>query len=391
MNLYHPVYPILDVHSFVTQVSAFWANPSEANFSWLSLFLTVLGLGTFAITHSQERSLDAFYAAESCIAKTPFMFRPTVLSVRTLAIMIVAKQAVNATCWALDSCWNTMGIMVRLAVMLRLHRGGRADLSETDRSSSRHLWNVIVYLELQLSLITGEPSLLPSDGIFSSNETVSSDNNTAEDEVWSFILPESFPVISHFLSRVNTNNETIYYEDVLQYDSEIRHRLNYLSNNENDGLRGLALDIFYRRVLSCLHRNLALHPDAPTLYPTSYWSSLECALALLLHYLKLNDQLNLPRNCDLLIRPFMLDFSSASLTVCLHLSRTDAPLAESECGIPPRQTIIDTLGSCLDILAKHKEYSLCYRSGYRLLRSVYNSIPDIAANKPPRIQDNFSS
>ena len=49
---------------------------------------------------------------------------------------------------------------------------------------------------------------------------------------------------------------------------------------DNTMLR-IALDIFFRRVILVLHRRHALEPDAPSRYPVSYWSSLECSLALL--------------------------------------------------------------------------------------------------------------
>jgi hypothetical protein len=129
------------------------------------------------------------------------------------------------------------------------------------------------------------------------------------------------------------------------------------------------LDIFFRRILLVLHRCHALLPNAPALYPVSYWASLECSLAILVHQRDLCEHRGNSDHRDLLGRLYKLDFFAAALTAGLHLLRRDAPLADGF-GIPPRQTILETLETCTEIWSRDKDRSACFRSGYRSLVDI---------------------
>ncbi|KAF2269446.1 hypothetical protein CC78DRAFT_487067 [Lojkania enalia] len=388
LQIYQVMYPIVDTDTFLDEVKQYWASPSGVNVCWMAQFLVVLGLGAFATSRGTNPAKEFFFAGEACLAKSPYMFRPTMDSLRTLCLMVVAKQVANATCWALDSCWNVMGIVVRLAMMLSLHHNGTPNHNTPNPTKKcrlrRRLWTLIVYLDIQLSLITGQLSLLPQNALLiQSDDDEPSSPFLTLDDCWHTILPEAFPIISHFLARINYSTDDIGYDEVLQYDIEIRQLMRRIAVVDGNDLLRRTLDIFFRRVLMVLHRQKALHPDAPTSFPTSYWSSLECSLALLVHHQSFTDQIGLQNNKDLVGRPFMLDFFAAALTSCIHLMRQDAPLAAthlSECMIPPRQTILDTLLSCRDIFSREESQSVCIRTGCRLLKAVLEVVPGASAS-----------
>jgi hypothetical protein len=386
--MYQVIFPVLDAESFRDEIAEFWNAPSKVDLCWLAQYLVVLGLGAFATNRDSEVACQFFLASEACIAKTPFMFRPTLSNIRALCLMVIAKQVANATCWALDSCWNVMGIVVRLGVMMELHHDWMSDYQSDDicreRKLRKRLWSIIVYIDIQVSLITGQPSLLPQDALLSTGEGHSSLNREeTSDGCWDSILPRSFPIIWHFLARMNSSIDQISYDEVLQYDLEIRQIMRHINSLEQHPILFLSLDIFFRRVLGVLHRHHSLDIDAPTLYPTSYWSSLECSLAILFHHRELAQENHLlVENVDMVGRPFMLDFFAAALTTCVHLLRTDAPLdttLNSEILMPPRQTILDTLSNCLEILSREQNQSLCFRTGYRLLSAIFPLIPGTPA------------
>jgi hypothetical protein len=386
-EMHQIAFPVLNAETFRDEVAEFWNAPNRVDLCWLAQYLVVLGLGAFATNRDSKLACEFFLASEACIAKTPFMFRPTLSNIRALCLMVIAKQVANATCWALDSCWNVMGIVVRLGVMMELHHDWMPGYSSDDicreRKLRKRLWTIIVYIDIQVSLITGQPSLLPNDALLSTSEGLSPPNREETlDDCWDSILPQSFPIIWHFLARLNSSIDQISYDEVLQYDLEIRQIMRCVAGLEGHPVLLLTLDVFFRRVLGVLHRHHALDIDAPALYPTSYWSSLECSLAILFHHRELAEETCLAQNVDLVGRPFMLDFFAAALTTCVHLLRTDAPLdatLTSEGTMPPRKTILDTLSNCLDILSREQNQSLCFRTGYRLLNAIFPLIPSTSS------------
>ncbi|RFU80387.1 n-terminal binuclear zn cluster-containing [Trichoderma arundinaceum] len=97
--LYQPVHPIIDPAQFMHEISSFWNDPAQIDISWLSNFLMVLALGRFAVTRDPSPTIELCLAAEACLAKTPFMVRPSMSVMRTLCLMILAKQLANGTCW----------------------------------------------------------------------------------------------------------------------------------------------------------------------------------------------------------------------------------------------------------------------------------------------------
>ncbi len=163
------------------------------------------------------------------------------------------------------------------------------------------------------------------------------------------IFLEAYPTICHIIARVNSDTDKPTYEEVQRYNDQVRQQMALLSNIHGNPSLFITLDIFFRRILLVLHRRHALRPRAPSQHAISYWSSLECSLAILVHQRDLCEhQTKNLGNRDILGRLFKLDFFSAMLTVCLHLLRHDVPRA-TELAIPPRQTILDTLQACMEI------------------------------------------
>ncbi|KAL1593918.1 hypothetical protein SLS60_010651 [Paraconiothyrium brasiliense] len=349
---------------------------------WLAQYLVVLGLGASAAGVEDNIAAELFFASEACLAQTPYMFRPGVANIRTLLLLVQAKQVCYATCWALDACWNIVGLIVRLSIMMGLHRSWVPEPDEIltifdEREQRKRLWNAVVKMDIQTSLVTGQSSPLPTDA-FVANAL---DNIQGLPHNSCDLVATSYPLIYEILTRINTSMEMISYEEVLHYDTQLRRvmRLAVAAAENQCYVIRTTTDIFFRRVLMVLHRYYALDADAPNIYPTSYWSSLECCLALIVHHRALMAQCGaLPNNVHLIARPFMLDFFAAALTTCIHLLSSDAPLSAtigSESTIPPRRTIMETIECCLDIFARESSHSVCFGTGYRLLSVVYELIP----------------
>ncbi|UKZ72498.1 hypothetical protein TrVFT333_000128 [Trichoderma virens FT-333] len=381
--IYQPVHPIIDAARFMEEINCFWNDPSEIDVSWLSSFLMVLALGCYAVTRDAASTIELCVAAEACLAKTPFMVRPSMSVMRTFCLMVLAKQLANGSCWSIDSSWTLLGIVVRLAVCIGLHKPppsapveGNA-MTYSDWQSGQILWITIVYFCIQTAAITGMPCLLSSDDIL--------ERNAIEDTLLSHIeefgpwlsLSDSFPTICKIIARVNSNTEKPSYDEILGYNADMRRLM--AITLEHPGCRGplrATLDIFFRRILMVLHRCHALRPNAPTLHPVSYWASLECSLAILVHHRDFCEHMGHPDNRDLLGRMYKLDFFAAALTAGVHLLLIDAPLADGF-SIPPRQTIFETLETCTEIWGRDIERSICFRAGHRTLTQILSMLSGV--------------
>ncbi|EFY94790.2 N-terminal binuclear Zn cluster-containing protein [Metarhizium robertsii ARSEF 23] len=366
------VNPVLDLSTFQEEVHRYWQDPNAVGLCWLAQFLMVLGLGCFTSGTDPPIAIEFMMAAEACIMQTPFMFRPTISTIRAFTLMVVAKQICNATCWAMDSSYTLMGHLVRLAFILGLPQERNDNDEElrdpVEKEIRRKLWLTILYLDIKVSMCTGMPPLTRPEEL---GGLKNMPHWRAPDSL-QMVLYQGLPVVLNILAQMNSKRDPISYPDVLRYNAQLRELMGHANRVCQAPLQRITIDIFLRRCLMVMHRPFALHADGPTMFPESYWSSLECSLALLFHYRELWDP-ETPQPLDLVGRPFVLDIFSATLTTCVHMLRQDAPLSEAAatgCLIPPRQLILETLVSCVDIWAGEQEKSVCWRTGYHILKAL---------------------
>ncbi|UKZ70946.1 uncharacterized protein TrAtP1_011914 [Trichoderma atroviride] len=375
LALYQPVHPIIDPALFADEISCFWEDPTQVDVSWLSSYLMVLALGSFTVTRDARLIVEFCLAAEACLAKTAFLVRPSMSVMRTLCLIVVVKQLANGTCWSYDASWTLLGMIVRLAVCIGLHKPPTSTPAETNAvtysewQSGRILWITIVYLCIQTAAVTGMPTLLSSDDILEGADIQGASLSHVEGVGPWISVSDAFPTICKIIARVNSGTK-VPYEEILGYNATIRRLMAAAMDHPecSDPLRAI-LDIFFRRVLMVLHRCHALLPNAPVLYPICYWASLECSLAILVHHRDLCEHRGDSVHQDILGRLYKLDYFAAALTASLYLLQRDAPLANGF-AIPPRQTIRETLETCTEIWGRDKDRSICLRSGYRTLTHI---------------------
>ncbi|KNG49322.1 c6 transcription factor [Stemphylium lycopersici] len=217
-RVYHPSMPLIDYSEFETRAQSVREVADAADLSWLAQYFVVLGLGAYATTRDEAASAKYFYASEACLSKTSYMSHPTTTNISTLCLMILAKSVAHATCWALDTSWNAMGFLVRLAMMMVLHKPWMPEFEEPaivyERELRRRLWVVVVYMDIQMSLITGQQSLLPQDALAI---TPKADLPTVLEDCFDSILPRSLSIIGKFLTRTNSQTNQITYDEAVRY------------------------------------------------------------------------------------------------------------------------------------------------------------------------------
>lgn len=389
LNAYFEIFdhanPVVDRNAIVSELATYWRDPNEATLCWLSHILMALGLGCFASANESPVAIEFMMAAEACLMQTSFMFQSTLFSLKTLCLMIVAKQVCNPNCWAQDSCWTLMGILTRAAIIAGLPNDTRGQLNEpeevAERESRRQLWLTVLYLDIKCALSTGMSPLSKANDmgdIF--QQTVEWDHF----DTHQMMLFQSLPTVLSVVTAVNSDQDSITYPDTLRYSAQLRELMARSKNVIAHPIQRITIDIFLRRCLMVLQRPFAMHPEGARLFPEAYWTSLECSIALLMHYRDLwCNETGL--RLDLVGRSFVMDFFSATLTCYIHLLKAEAPLTDATArtrSVPPRQIILDLLHSCLDIWTREKDRSVTYRIGYDLLRLVLDLIPNSPISVP---------
>ncbi|PNY26663.1 Uncharacterized protein TCAP_03409 [Tolypocladium capitatum] len=223
-----------------------------------------------------DPTVELCMAAEACLGKTPFMLRPNISTMRTLWLVVLAKQVVNGTCWSFDSCWCLLGVVVRLAVCLGIHRPRPPPASLPvvfrDWESGQVLWTTVLYLNVQMAMTTRIPSCLSSEEMLQDYGTQSRSFATLDTptSTWHAVIHTSCPTILRVISRASSDVDKPSYEEILG-TARVRELESVLDrvHGHNTTLR-IALDVFFRRVILVLHRRHALEPDAPSRYPVSY-------------------------------------------------------------------------------------------------------------------------
>ena len=350
----------------------------EVEVSLLGEFCAVLGLGAVSSTKDFELSTELFLAAEACLAQTPFMIRPSLNTLRTMCMMIIAKQMANATCWTIDGCWTLLGLITRQAGSIGLHRelGSVYDSGEDaykQWKDGQVLWLTIIYFNIQVSAVSGMPPFIyPNECV----DMVGTfpwmlEGTEPNERIWHTAINNSCQTLIEVLNRINSDRNRPSYNETLDYNTKIRRLMSLLDTHDMQPTLRITLDVFFRRVLLALHRRYALDYEGPSRYVISYWTSLECSLAILVHHRELGDADARPHGSEMIKRFFMLDFFGAALTACIHLLRQDAPLADGM-AIPPRQTIVETLEACAELWSREKNKSICFRAACRMLESVLN-------------------
>ena len=412
LGVYEQVTRVVHGPSLRTEVYAYFSNPAGVDMAWFSQFCMILGLGYLAFGGEtrdtrQDKARELFEMAASCLASTPYLFRPSMAALRALCLMVTARLVAATACWDTDSSWPLLGMIVRLAILKGYHRED-GDHPPFETEMRRRLWTTIVYLDLQLSIATGMPPQIRNEDFTALCPSNLNDEDLSPSHVGpiasrmfecteaspQILLQHTFTLVLELVQKLNNpSTSKLSYEKVLSYNTQIRSQMKQATALKCGTLARMTLDIFFRRLLLSLHRRFSVDPDALVKYPVSYWASFECSLALLVHHRALCEETlaaaaagshggsNVDRSPDgdkkaipglspvdasALAGMFVMDFYAACLTACIHLLRPDSRFStgtgeENSIQMPSRMTIIETLRYCLEIWSSVAGLSGCYR------------------------------
>lgn len=400
-----PFHQILHVPTFKEELEVFWSKPGTVHDGWLAQLFAILALGCqlhcIDATTSKDMGVSPdrlFEGAQACLQRTPFMIRPQMTSIRALCLFVIFKQTkVMMTCVECDALWPATGLIVRLAVLLGLHCTDSAQHPQFESSETtvrNRLWAAVILLDLRQSLAAGMPIIPPSSDLIAEplftihqqNPATVTGTGAGTDLIFPLVY-DILPQIFRILELATSPQVTLAYSQVASYDRQIRallkyHETSFLTHQHDDArFQWTMTNVFFRRVLLALHSRLYQEPDAPSRYPVSYWSSLECSIALLSTQRELWDTSSqAPSSSNLeaktagfFARLFIQEFFLAVVTVCFHLVQEQSPLVSGNglwCQGHARRTILELLRSCRDIWRVEKGASVCHGRSFRMIDSM---------------------
>jgi hypothetical protein len=219
------------------------------------------------------------------------------------------------------------------------------------------------------------------------------------DFLFPLIIYDILPQIFRLLELATSPQITLANSLVATYDRQIRgllrhYRSSFFSADDNmsttSRFQWTMIHVFFRRVLLALHSRLYQEPQASTRYPVSYWSSLECSLALLSEQRELSDASSSEAGtttaaaASFFARLFQPEFFLGAVTVCFHLVQAHSPLVSPnshKCQQgQARRTIISLLQSCKDIWGCEKEASVCHSRSFSLIEYLLQVLEEPGQN-----------
>jgi hypothetical protein len=158
---------VLHIPSFRRDYEAVWDVSSNPDPVFLVQLKLVLAIGSVAYDSAfslRPHAVRWVYEAQTWVSAPEFKHR---LGIAALQISILLSIARYATDVGEDMVWATLGTTLRMAMYMGVHRDpaglGLKTVTPLVAEMRRRLWNTILELVLQSSLISGGPPLISLD------------------------------------------------------------------------------------------------------------------------------------------------------------------------------------------------------------------------------------
>jgi hypothetical protein len=267
----------LHVPSFRKDYEALWVSPNEPNTTFLVLLKLVFAIG--AVTYDEKFSLRTsalqwVYEGQLWISEPNFKAR---LSIQALQINLLLLRAREVVAVGGESIWIAAGSLLRTAVYMGLHRDPGRLPKRTSLASEirRRLWNSVIELSLQASLILGTPSMISLDDFdtepphnFDDDQLVADDAMPKPEDHFTqasvaIALRKAFPIRLEIVNFLNAVGPQGTYEEALRLDASLRAVYQDIRRSLHGSSHGAGqlparfdirvMDFIMNRYLSSLH------------------------------------------------------------------------------------------------------------------------------------------
>ncbi|USP78714.1 uncharacterized protein yc1106_05988 [Curvularia clavata] len=308
------VYRILHVPSFQRTYESIWENDAEPNMAFVVTLKLVLAIG--ATVYDENMSLRAeaihwIYEAHVWLSMPTFKSQLGIQYIQNSILLLLARELVNV---GADLVWISAGAVYRAAIYIGLHK----DPSELptmpllEAEMRRRVWNTLLELSMQTSLLSGGPVLFSQEGFntapprnFDDEQLLDAHAVPKDEGVFTqtsiaIALRKTLPIRLAILKFLNEIAPSGTYEETLRIDTELktahkamRRTLHGYTAHANCSPSQFALqvtDFIMQRYLFCLHTPFYAPALKDPMFAYSRKAAVESSLrAWSLAYPKLTD------------------------------------------------------------------------------------------------------
>jgi hypothetical protein len=272
------LYRVLHVPTFRKEYEALWSGGSEPTTAFMMQLKLVLAIGAIFYDENCSMRADAtgwVYEAQTWLSCPTFKSRLGIQYLQTNILLLLAREMVDV---GSELVWISAGALFREAIYIGLHKDPsqlpKMDVFESEMR--RRLWNTILEINLQFSLIAGGPCLVSLEdfdtqppGNFDDEQLLAPDAYARPENVFTqtsfaIALRNTFPARLKVVKFLNDLATTGTYQETLLIDTSLRASYKVLRNTlQSYGQQETmsqsqiftlgAIDFIMQRYVSSLH------------------------------------------------------------------------------------------------------------------------------------------
>ncbi|RYP54482.1 hypothetical protein DL768_000788 [Monosporascus sp. mg162] len=159
------VYRILHVPSFRKEYDGYWDSPGSAEPAFVIQLQLVMAIGSALYDDSfsmRKSAVRWVHEAQAWLVAPRFKSKLSLISLQIMALLCLARQTTGL---GGDLVWIQMGSLLRTAFYIGLHRDPDKlpGMTQFKAEMRRRLWSTILELDLQSSIDSGSPPMIPLD------------------------------------------------------------------------------------------------------------------------------------------------------------------------------------------------------------------------------------
>lgn len=271
------LYRIVHVPSFRKDYEAVWEPGSQPSTGFMVQLKLVLAIGATLYDTTFSMRIEAtrwVYEAQSWLMSPAFKSKLGICFLQNNILVLLARELVDV---GGELIWISAGAVVRSAVYMGLHKDPAQlrTMSILDAEMRRRLWNTILEVSLQSSLVSGGPCFIQmnefdtlppgnyNDADLEAVEPMAKSHDHYTQSSVAIALRQTFPARLAVVKFLNDLFSTGTYEETLRLDRElrlaykdVRRRLQSMSANawsKPNEFELQSVDFLLHRYISSLH------------------------------------------------------------------------------------------------------------------------------------------